>query len=46
MLYNRNQADDHDRVRALAEKARDASTGRSGWDWIERDAKAVLNRLS
>ncbi len=44
-LLDRNRGDDHDRARALAESARDASAGRSGWDWIERDTGAVLDAL-
>lgn len=46
MLLDRNVGDDHDRARALAGSGRDASAGRSGWDWIERDAEAVLAALS
>lgn len=46
LLLERNQGDDHNQARALAASAQDASTGRPGWDWIERDADAVLERLS
>jgi hypothetical protein len=45
MLTDRNQGDDHDRARALAESARNASAGRSGWDWIERDARRTIDAL-
>ncbi|MBX3287175.1 MAG: hypothetical protein KF703_17640, partial [Actinobacteria bacterium] len=45
MLLDRNQGDDHARARSLARSARDASEGRSGWDWIERDAGEVLDAL-
>lgn len=46
MLVDRAQGDDHDRARTLATTARDASTDRPGWDWIERDAQAILDQLT
>lgn len=46
MLLDRARGDDHVRARGLAEQARAASVGRPGWDWIERDAVAVLERLA
>jgi hypothetical protein len=46
LLLLRNQGDDRDLARALAVSALKASTGRSGWDWIARDANAVVERLS
>lgn len=45
LLLDRAQRDDHDRARALADSALEASGGRSGWQWIERDANSVLERL-
>jgi len=46
LLLDRAQGDDHTRALDLAEQARSASVGRSGWDWIERDASAIAERLS
>jgi hypothetical protein len=46
MLVDRNRHGDHGRARELAESARAASVHRSGWDWIGRDACAVLDRLA
>jgi hypothetical protein len=45
MLVDRNRHGDHERARERAESARAASVHRSGWDWIERDASTVLERL-
>jgi class 3 adenylate cyclase len=45
LLADRNQGDDHDRARAMAEQALNAAiTG--GYGYIETDARAILDRLT
>lgn len=45
MLCVRNRSGDLARARDLARTAEVASDGRSGWEWIARDARAILDRL-
>jgi hypothetical protein len=45
MFLARDQADDQARARSLAEPAETPRRGRTGWDWIERDASEVLDAL-
>ena len=45
LLVERGRAGDHDRARAMADGARAAASERPGWEWIERDALEVLDRL-
>ncbi len=45
LLADRNEGDDHDRARTMAQAALDAATA-GGYGYAEADARAVLERLS